>query len=155
MSKESFRQYGGSNTPTFSLNGTKTYCRVVSVLDGDTIKVIIPIFNNYYKFNVRLNGIDTYEIKGKNKELGLKGRNRLFELITNKQIDSEYKKNQVEKLLDEDVYLIWLECLEFDKYGRLLGNLYNNENNEQNFSEILINEKLGLPYDGGTKMIEK
>lgn len=152
MNKEIFKQYGGSNTPLFSLNGIKTYGRVVSILDGDTIKVIIPLLNNYYKFNVRLNGIDTYEIKGKNKDLGLQGRNRLVELITSIKINSEYKKSQIEKLLNDEVYLIWLECLEFDKYGRLLSNIFVDE---KNLSDCLIEEKLGLPYSGGTKLIEK
>ncbi len=158
MNKEAFRQYGGS-TPYFSLKDTKTYARVTSVYDGDTIHVVIPIFNTFYKFPVRLSGIDTCEIKSKNaenKEKALRARNRLFELVTNKPLDASLKtKKDLDKYLESDVFLLWLHCLEFDKYGRLLANVYKSaEDSTTSFSDMLINEKLAYSYDGGTKLTE-
>ena len=46
--------------------------RVIKVYDGDTITIAskVPGLKNspIYKFSVRLNGIDTPEIKGKNED---------------------------------------------------------------------------------------
>ena len=81
MSKEDFRQFGGS-TPELSINGLKSYGRLIDIYDGDTIKVILPTFGSYYKFTIRLNDIDTCEIRSKAKVLqdtAIKARNRLFE----------------------------------------------------------------------------
>ena len=45
---------------------------------------------------------------------------------------------------------IRIECLQFDKYGRLLGNLYTYRQNEH-INQIMIDEGHGYIYDGGTK----
>lgn len=153
-------KYFNNNTPLFSLNGKKTFARVVNVTDGDTISVVLPIFDNYFKFNVRLNGIDTCEIHSKNeiiKDKGLKAKYRLIELLCpfekiNNIICSTRK--HIIDLFDKNICLIWLECLDFDKYGRLLGNIYI-DNKTKNVSNILIEEKLAYKYDGSTKLKEE
>ena len=157
--KSLFKMHGGGNTPEFNLAGVKTYARVVSAYDADTIKVVIPIFGSHYKFSVRLMGIDTCEMKAKNeknKEVAVKARNRLYELITGgKQIEQLWKKKDVEKTLDENVTIVWLHCLEFDKWGRVLANVYLGEQATKSLSEILIEEKLAYPYMGETKLTEE
>lgn len=153
-------KYFNNETPLFSLNGKKTFARVVNVTDGDTISVVLPIFDNYFKFNVRLNGIDTCEIHSKNeiiKDKGLKAKYRLIELLCpsekiNNIICSTRK--QIIDIFHKNICLIWLECLEFDKYGRLLGNIYI-DNKTKNVSNILIDEKLAYKYDGSTKLKEE
>ena len=63
------------------------YGKVVKVYDGDTITIAsyLPIPNSpLYRFSVRLNGIDTPEIKGKTREekdLALVAKNALSEMI--------------------------------------------------------------------------
>lgn len=151
MNKEDFRQYGGS-TPVLSLNGLKSYGRLIDIYDGDTIKVILPFLNSYYKFTIRLSGIDTCEIKSSDKllqENGIKARNRIFELLTKNSINS---KNEIKNILESDVYLIWVECLNNDKYGRILANIYTDKNTTQNISEILLEEKLAYKYEGKKKL---
>ena len=99
MSKEDFSQYGGS-TPELSINGLKSYGRLIDIYDGDTIKVILPTFNSYYKFTIRLNGIDTCEIKSKDKVLqenAIKARDRLFELLTNHKINTKNDMEYISK----------------------------------------------------------
>ena len=153
-------KYFNNETPLFSLNGIKTYVRVVNVTDGDTISVVIPIFNNYFKFHVRLNGIDTCEIHSKNeiiKAKGLKANYRLIELLCPFEKLNNIlciTKKQIVDLFDKNTCLIWLECLEFDKYGRLLGNIYIDDKTK-NVSNILIEEKLAYKYDGSTKLNEE
>ena len=48
----------------------RIYCKVVSVYDGDTIKVVFPIIGSgsmkLYKWNCRINGVDTPELRTKN-----------------------------------------------------------------------------------------
>jgi endonuclease YncB( thermonuclease family) len=153
-------KYFNNETPLFSLNGIKTYVRVVNVTDGDTISVVIPIFDNYFKFHVRLNGIDTCEIHSKNeiiKDRGLKAKYRLIELLCPFEKLNNIlctTKKQIIDLFDKNICLIWLECLDFDKYGRLLGNIYI-DNKLKNVSNILIEEKLAYKYDGTTKLNEE
>jgi endonuclease YncB( thermonuclease family) len=145
------------NTPLFSFNGVNGMSRVVDITDGDTIKAIINFKGDYYKIIVRLNDIDTCETKSKceeNKNLGIEAKKRLFNLITNKTIDSNDKK-LIKQELHNNCYLIYLKCYDFDKYGRVLGDIYQNENDNISFSSILIKEKLAYVYGGKTKLTEK
>jgi endonuclease YncB( thermonuclease family) len=151
MNKEDFKQYGGS-TPSLSINGLKCYGRLIDVYDGDTVKVILPTFNSYYKFTIRLNGIDTCEIKSKDKILqdnGIKARDRVLELLTNNKINT---KKDIKNLLESDVFLVWVECFDNDKYGRILANIYKDKNETKSISEILLEEKLAYSYEGKKKL---
>lgn len=151
MSKEDFKQYGGS-TPSLSINGLKCYGRLIDVYDGDTVKVILPTFNSYYKFTIRLNGIDTCEIKSKDKILqdnGIKARDRVLELLTNNKKNT---KKDIKNLLESEVFLVWVECFNNDKYGRILANIYKDKNEKKSISEILLEEKLAYSYEGKKKL---
>lgn len=119
----------------FSLKGHKTYAKCVYVYDGDTVHVVfkIPNGNECYKWVVRLNGIDTPEMKSKNineKKAALLSR--------------DFLKNQI---LDK---IIIIDCLDFDKYGRLLGELFI-EGNDVSLSKQMIENGHAKAYDGGTK----
>jgi endonuclease YncB( thermonuclease family) len=165
--KQQFNKYDINSTPHFTLNGNKMWGRVVSLYDGDTLTISLNVFNNMFKFSVRMSGIDTCEIKSKNdknKELACYARSRLLSLITDKDVSEMSLLNDRRKInnyLNKNVYMVWVECLEFDKYGRLLANIYNdNENNivgidGNSFSAILIREKLAYEYKGDTKMTEE
>jgi endonuclease YncB( thermonuclease family) len=54
------------------------------------------------------------------------------------------------------VCIVFIKCYEFDKYGRLLADVYINYNdiNSKSISEILLNENLAYKYDGGKKLSE-
>lgn len=151
-------KYFDNKTPFFSLNDIKTYARVADVTDGDTIVLIIPILgDNYYKFHVRINGIDTCETRSDDiciKEQGLKAKYRTIELLSNKNIKDiiGITKNQIKHLFDNLLSLVWIECFDFDKYGRLLCNIFID--NKKNLADILIEEKLAYKYDGTTKLSE-
>lgn len=155
--KEFYKQHGG-NTPFFTLNGIKDYARVTEVYDGDTITIVMNISGSFLKFKCRMMGIDTCEIRSKNpknKELAIKARNRLIQLITDKQVDEASKKKDVSSFLDEDVYVVWVHCLEFDKYGRALIQCFKSPVSTKSFSEILVEEKLAYKYEGDTKLTEE
>ena len=150
-------KFNDTNTPLFSFNGVNIMSRVVDITDGDTIKAIINFKDDYYKIIVRLNNIDTCETKSKceeNKNLGINAKRRLYNLITNKTIETNDKKI-IKKELNDNCYLIYLKCYDFDKYGRVLGDIYQNENDTVSFSSILISEKLAYIYGGKTKLTEE
>ena len=150
-------KYFDSKTPYFSLNNKKTYARVSEVIDGDSIVLIIPILgDNYFKFRVRINGIDTCETHSNDfsiKEKGLKAKYRVIEILSNKNIKDiiGITKNQIINLFDNMISIIYIECFDFDKYGRLLCNIFIDK---KNLGDILIEEKLAYRYDGSTKLTE-
>jgi micrococcal nuclease len=133
------------NTERFSLNGKRFLCKCVKVYDGDTITVVfkslksdddeklnISITNRIYKYTVRLSGIDTPELRTKNPNEKIKAievRDKLRESILNK--------------------LIYIECGNFDKYGRLLGCIF--DENNKNINNWLIEHGYAYKYNGGTK----
>ena len=109
--------------------------RVIKVYDGDTITVAskIPNLKNsqIYKFSVRLNGIDTPEIKGSNedeKNIAIKARDALSK-----------------KIMDKDVYL---KNVKTEKYGRLLCDVYLGN---ESLNQWMLDQRYAVKYDGGTK----
>ena len=82
----------------------------------------------------------------------IRARDRLFELVTNSKVNT---KNDIKKLLETDVYLVWVECCNKDKYGRTLANIYKDNDKAKSFSEILLEEKLAYKYEGKTKLSDE
>jgi micrococcal nuclease len=110
---------------------------VIKVYDGDTITVAGRIAGEQtiYKFSVRLRGIDCPEMKTKNeseKYIAIKARDFVADLCLNKYVKLENCSN--------------------DKYGRLLADVIVNG---KNISTLLIENKLAVAYDGGTKHVPK
>ena len=111
--------------------------QVIKVYDGDTITIAskMPYDNSpMYRFSVRLNGIDTPEIKGKTedeKSMALEARNKLSELIMNKQV--------------------FLKNVASEKYGRILADVYLDDTIHIN--QWMIDNRYAVKYDGGTKHI--
>lgn len=153
---DQFKKYNINNTTFFSLKGESMYGRVVNILDGDTLIIILQIFDNYYKFYVRISGIDTCEIKSKDQEvknIAIKAKACVFEMVTESQIN-EYTNEEIIKYLDENICIVWLRCEEFDKFGRLLANVSKTKTSEL-FSDVLIKNKLAYVYHGEKKLTEE
>lgn len=147
------------HTPEFSLHGISTLGRLVDIIDGDSLCIILPVLNNFYKYNVRLNGIDTCEMRSKhqeNKNLAIRARDTLLELVTEKQYTTELTKHNIREILDKCVVTLFVECLDFDKYGRLLANVYFDSPTagKIQLSEYLLQHKLAYQYTGKTKLTE-
>lgn len=155
---EVFKEYGYECTP-FSLKGTKCWARLVACHDGDSPTFVFPFAGSMYKFKVRVFGIDTYEITSKNEDIkkhAIKGRNRLIELMTNTKVPQNVVSDKhVIHYLAQDIYVVWIECFDMDKYGRILCKIYKcPDPNERHIGDILIEEKLAYPYTGKTKCSE-
>lgn len=107
---------------------------VVEVYDGDTITLDVDLgFNVMLKgIKVRLSGIDTNELRTKNKEQKIKAyaaRDMLRSLCFQKQV--------------------FFDSLGLDKYGRWLGEIFTLEGLSCN--EELLKSGLAVVYDGGKK----
>jgi len=109
------------------------YARVYKIYDGDTISIIFNYKDDYIKYSCRVNRIDTPEIRS-NDELEKKYA----------YIAKNYLSNMI---LDK---IIKVKVLKFDKYGRLLVELYNPDTNE-NINDMMVSSGYANEYNGGTK----
>jgi len=121
------------SSSTFAYGDVKI-SKVISIYDGDTLRVNIDSFPDIVGKNIRIRikGIDAPEIKGKcQKEINLAiiARDYLRNAIN--------KSNQIE-----------LRNIERGKYFRIVGELYIDG---ENISKGLIKEKLAYIYQGGKK----
>ena len=152
-------KYFNNDTPIFTMNGMNTFARVVNVIDGDTLSLVIPLFDKYFKFSVRIYGIDTCEIHSNDTEIkdkGLKAKYRVIEILSKKDVKDVLciSRKQIIDLFNNNMSIVWIECLDFDKYGRLLANVFF-DNKTKSIADILVSEKLAYRYDGGTKLTEE
>jgi len=150
----------------FSLCGLTLNGKVVECYDADTCKIVLPVKDCLYKFTCRLNGIDTPEIKPRkdkpNRDSEIlwakKARAELLKLICPKLLNEtnpfdnlDIKKEEVIHELEKNKKLVIVKCLEFDKYGRLLVELYSDVKGDS-FNKILVDKNFAVLYDGGTKI---
>ena len=122
--------WGNTVEFTFPIQGG----RVIKVYDGDTITIAskLPFDNSpLYRLSVRLNGIDTPEIKGKTDD----------EKIAAKQVKDALSNLILNKY-------VTLKNIQTEKYGRILADVYIGEHH---INQWLITEKYAVKYDGGTK----
>lgn len=143
------------DTPLFSLSGLKTHARVVSIYDADTITVVMLFAGKFTKFNLRLYGIDTPEMKSKDitvRDKANKARDRVVQLITNTTLPT---KKDVQAYLAANIVLVYIECFDQDKWGRTLAQAYIKQGDAKSISDILLEEKLAYPYFGETKLTEE
>jgi len=115
--------------------------KVVKVYDGDTITVANRISVDggatyspqIYRFNVRLHGIDSPEIRTKNattKHLAIQSRDALHDLIYGK--------------------IVQLKNVSLEKYGRLLADIYVGD---IHVNQWMLDHHYCVAYDGGAKHI--
>ena len=108
---------------------------VTSIYDGDTFRVNI---NSYpaiigKKMSIRVNGIDTPEMRGKCKQ--------------EKTLARKAKQLTVSKLRGAKV--IELRNMQKGKYFRIVADVYIDN---QKLADTLIENKLAVKYDGGKKL---
>ena len=122
-----------NDAPCFSdcMNGKEVQAKIISVYDGDTVKALFPLNNIVYKWNCRIYGVDTPEIRGssdKEKKYAYFVRDKLREQINDK--------------------IVTFKCFDLDKYGRLLVSIKTDEIDD--IGNWLIENKFAFPYFGVT-----
>lgn len=147
-----------SNTPMYSFVNKKVWARVLCVHDGDTMTCAIEAFPQcFFRYNVRLDGIDTKEITSHDpatKERAIAARNALLNHVTGETVaanDATYSRNDIINKLANDVHLVFLHCDKMDKYGRILATVYKAPDDQESINTILIKKGLAVKYDGGKK----
>lgn len=104
----------------------KYRAKIISVYDGDTCTALVDLgFRINFEIKIRLSGIDTPEIRGEERELGLISKSRLEELVLNKDVIIETFRDRTEK------------------YGRWLAEIYVGD---VNVNQTLILEGLAKKY---------
>jgi len=125
----------------FSFQNKSFIVKHCNIYDGDTFSAIFEFKGEIIKYRCRCMGYDTPEMKpsktkenrDQEKELAVKAKERFEELINK-----------------HPTKLIKIDCLEFDKYGRILVNVWNMID-EKSVNEIMIEEGHGKAYNGGKK----
>jgi micrococcal nuclease len=109
--------------------------KVVSVYDGDTFRVNIKSYPDIVgkRISIRLNGVDTPEIRGKCKE--------------EKQLAKKAKS--VVKTRLKRAKKIELRNMQRGKYFRIVADVYVDG---KSLANILLEKKLAVRYSGGTKI---
>ena len=147
-----------NDIPFFTLDGQIFQSKIVDIYDGDTCSIVIKLDGKYLKFKLRCLGYDSPEIKPPlNTEdriqlidLAIKSRNYFISRVTNCDIDllKHYSKKEIKELIMNNTKLVTLKTHGWDKYGRLLGEIFIdgiNINNE------MVEKKYAYKYDGCTK----
>ena len=102
--------------------------------DGDTITFNLPGLHSIIgeKISIRVNGIDTPEIRGKCEK---------------EKYNAQQAKEMVTDIL-KDAERINLKNMERGKYFRIVADVYADG---ENIADILIESGMAVRYDGGTK----
>ena len=107
---------------------------VIKVVDGDTIDVIIDVgFNMFRKERIRINRLDTPEMSSSNLE-----EKKIAVLA--KEFVNKWLRSQS---------TIRIKTIKDDKYGRILGEIYGDDNICLN--DLLLENGLAWDYDGTSK----
>lgn len=114
-------------------------CYFAKLLDGDTadIEIVIPFLQCSFYQRLRFAGINAWEIHTKNKEEKQKGLEALAFLTE----------------LIEQHNQFYVEIQGREKYGRLLGNLYfiNSEQQVVCLNQLMVEQGHAMEYHGGKK----
>lgn len=120
----------------FNLIGYTTWINTVDVYDGDTIKALMCYRGKIDQWTIRMNGYDSPEMKP---------------LKSKQNRDKEIEAAKRAKTALEEWVLgrpTFAKIVGFDKYGRLLAELYNGKIHLNNW---MIKNGHGYPYSGGKK----
>jgi len=112
--------------PNYSYRAT-----VVKIVDGDTIDVQLDLgFNITAIKRLRFMDIDTYEVRGSERELGLKAKERLREL------------------LDGSTVIVHTVMDSTGKYGRVLAYVWTIDEDgvTTNLNDLLLEEGHAVKY---------
>ena len=112
--------------------------------DGDTVRVMIDRgFEDYKRLSVRIKGVDTPEIRTKDKlekEAGLAARDFVNHWLA------------CLAWCGESPGVLMFDSIERDKFsGRGVGDLFPAGSPDVTLSDVLLSSHIARPYDGGKK----
>lgn len=114
--------------PLYTMKGKGLFCKVIDVYDGDTCNIVFEDKNELVHRRFRLYGINCKEMKP------LKSIENRDEYI---KCAKEAKKALETKVLNQ---VVWIEFVEEEKFGRLMGTIYSDKFKTINFNDEMIKE---------------
>jgi len=133
--------FDATKVPYFTFKGKTLIAKPCNIYDGDTFSICFVEETRVVKWKCRCLGYDSPEMKPL-----LKNPNREKE----KELAQLAKQRFEQLLLKNPSGLVRVVCGDFDKYGRVLGTIFNDVD-EESINSIMIKEGHGKVYDGGTK----
>ena len=122
------------DAPWLSMDGELSRCKVIDVYDCDTVTLLVVFGGKVYKKRTRLANIDSAEIRTRNldeKKFGLDSKKWLSDKIMGKKL--------------------WVRCGDWDKYGRLLGELFEDKECLISINDEIVKNGYAYYYDGGKR----
>lgn len=141
LAKRKLRNVNTDQVGKFTFEGTTRWVRVCNVYDGDTVTVVMIFKGTPYKFQLRMFGYDCPEMKPP-----------LSNPARQQEIAAAVAAKETLMVLVGDG-IVKLECKGWDKYGRLLGTIYDREG--RNINRVMVENGWGIPYMGKTKQVFK
>lgn len=126
------------STPFFQIINESHPAKVVKCYDGDTVHCVFKFNGNYYKFRIRLCGYNSPELRPSKK-------------IPKEQRNEIIRKAKLAKLRLKDLCLnkiVHLECHGFDNFGRILGVLKLNFDDDLSINQVMLAEGHGVEFLG-------
>lgn len=147
--------------PDFSLDGLEIWAKVVNVYDGDTFRLSFymnPGDSKPVKFKIRGDGYNAPEMyppkdhSDREREMAkaVYSRNRFIQLATDCKVElkEHYTRKDVQSIIDRNKKLIFVRFGKFEKYGRVLGNVFEDNKAKKSINQILIDEGHAVEYHG-------
>ena len=116
------------------------------VIDGDTIDALIDVgFDIWVKKRIRYKGIDTWESRTRNLEEKKKG------------LEAKQRNKDLLEIVSSKPGFFRLKSYGVGKYGRVLGEIFIQDENENTIciNNQLITEGHAYVYEGGKKQVFK
>tara|TARA_Y100000389_G_scaffold171324_1_gene178929 strand:- start:2176 stop:2592 length:417 start_codon:yes stop_codon:yes gene_type:complete len=123
------------NTPLFVLHNDIYICKIVNIINPNTIKIVFKPNEIYMKFIIKLNNISLYNDNMTNN----KALEYLYNLLTGY---SDYKN--MKDVLNNNNILCDIKVLYFDKNYNLICELYKNN---KRVSQIMLESNLVKKYE--------
>jgi hypothetical protein len=152
-----------ADIPKFTFAGSVHTAKVVSCYDGDSFDAAMFIGDKLWKFDCRMAGYDSPEMKplktAANREAekiaALRSKIALLSFVCDGiDVTHAYTNKELDEVVKRNKKLIELQCKEFDKYGRLLVEIPAPELSLSPASTVnswMILNNYGYKYTGGTK----
>jgi endonuclease YncB( thermonuclease family) len=157
--------------PAFTLAGTTRPAKVVSCYDGDTFEAVMSFGDQIWKFDCRMVGYDSPEIKPLKSAVGreaeklaaLRAKIALLSFVCdNIDVSRPYTNKDLDALVKLNKRIIQINCKEFDKYGRVLveipimnqsgGSASGGAGSSvESVNQWMVKNGYGYEYTGGTK----
>jgi endonuclease YncB( thermonuclease family) len=154
-----------ATTDKLSFAGQECLARVLDVHDGDTVTLAAPLtlgsasgdsraahVTTMKCIRVRLAGINAPEVTSKDpteRAAAEAARYRLLELLTGIRIDCTGRplnRGEMQDLLESGIHLARVKLRGFDKYGRILADVFSFPTTGIHVNQVLVSEGHARPF---------